>query len=317
MTSMSSHPPRKRDVPIDITDMEGPGLGLLEYFRSFLRGYVGQNPMSNNLIDKKRKRFIDVLDVKAEGRWVMARIDIGDYGQAGTVRSSVTGNIEHRHNDKSAPTSVVRVLAAAPPGAHALLILFEKVGPKNVQTVIREAFRAAVQAKYRDNIWEVESVTETNAWLAAARVEKLTARYKSWTSDLADLGGQADSDIGDVVVVVKPEASWARTIWQGLRSKDVTAGELIGIRSDRGEPDETTITAKSGDRTKTFVLDRERTPQISQLISEDVTPSNKDFRKEAFDILRDHCERVTSQPWATKLERGAWTSARLGATLGG
>ncbi|SDO18701.1 hypothetical protein SAMN04515671_0078 [Nakamurella panacisegetis] len=305
---LTAHAARTSKEILDVTNLDKAGHGVLEVFHRAMQRYKSMPVSESDLVDTKAQRFVTVEEVVPLGQWVQASIDSGHYGQPGRVRSAKTGEVEHIHDGESSATSIVRVLALAPPGATAVVLIFEKVGLKSVSGTVIKPLKAALKARFPALVFESETITETSAWLEDASVEKLTATYSEWVSDRAE-AGEAPPISGEYVVVLRPVNGLS--LWKRLRSKEITPGKLIGVPM-RDEPNEAEVQVTSLGKTKTFVIGNERTPGISELVSDGSKPlTDSDFRTACFSMAKEISLRVTGQKWEGTYEHGPWDDERL------
>lgn len=198
----------------------------------------------------------------------------------------------------------------APPQARAGMLVFEKVGLRSVSKAVTDAFRKSLKNRFPDVVFEFDTVVETNAWLEAARLEEMRATYYGWSNDIADSGMVKPT--GELTVVLKPEGGgWThKGILGRLRSRQISPGQILG--QSLGEPDQTSVTLEANGRTKTFILGKDGTPRITQLISNgNPPPDEATFRTEALKLVKEHAFRVTGEEWKDAYRAGAWSADRL------
>lgn len=311
MVAVKAHPPRKGDQLLDVTRLGGPNDGVVEIFRALMDHL---STSYGRLHDADRQRFVSVEDVAAKGRWAFARLDVGDWGQAGRVRHVATGAVEHEHDHNSAATGSVRVLMMAPPRATAGLLIHEKVGVRSVARPVADSLRKSLKSRFPDLVFEFDTLIETNAWLEQARLEEMTVTYYDWSSDIAEANSKVP---GELKATFKPSGGGLKNILRRLRGQDLRPEQLLG-EAFLLAPDEAKVRVVGEDgRSKSFVLGKEGTPRITQHLSDgDPAPSDEEFRSAALRLGKEHAKRIFGEEWDNSYQSGAWTDARRQVSWG-
>lgn len=293
--------PKRVGDRYDMDNLAGTGANILRVFKDMLDEHAPGTRTKNftelSMSDETRRLYVDVTGVQSGQRWVQADLALGYYGTKGSVRNARTGTAEHDYEENSAPTTPMRVLLVCPPKATSAILIFEKVAVSSARKPIVKHFTAALKLVVGDAVAEFVTITETDAWLESAELEKLTAVYYGYSSDLADTGTPKVQ--GELTAVLVPTS--APGVLKKLRTKEIAPGKLLGIK---GDPSQVKVQASHNGHTKTFVLGNDGTPSITEFLA-DAPPAPPDevFRSRAFELARQHAEKICSATWTAAMER--------------
>lgn len=153
-----------------------------------------------------------------------------------------------------------------------------------------------------------ETVVRADAWLAEADLEGITVISYGHESDLADSG--IPKILGDLRSQIDPpkgQRAFSRKVKDALLNRDVNRAKLLGFRED--DLDEVRVTLGDGRQSRTFVIDKGRTPAVRFLLSDanDPTPDDTTFQQrvstEALDLFS-----AVGGSWQTAWEQDSPTT---------
>lgn len=221
------------------------------------------------LTDQQNHHYARVVSAsRAHGhpRVLLVELDVGRYGEAGNDIDTDTHAVTHKRAAKEASASRARVAFVVPEGSDAAMMFAENVNRSSARGRIVGAIKDAWKSDGYAAGWTLrcESVVEQDIWLEAADLSKVTAvEYNHSTDWDADGTGKVIGDMTYTLEPTKTSGKLKKTILEALRSGDITKAKALGIEvSDDTDLDEVRVTMTDGEATKTFVIDREKTPSI-------------------------------------------------------
>lgn len=313
VTNVYVHTERKTADRKPIDNFDGKGADLL----TLLRGFIA-NLDADLLVDNEHERYVTVTELEPAGRTLFCAVEAGWYGTSGKVTNVRTHALEHEHTEDSATTRAIRFVVVAPRGAKGMLVLGERVGGTPAATRVLSLFHLALRSKFDGEklSFKVETMVESNAWLAKAELAQVTGIVNSYgySSDAADTGDV--KEIGRLRVELVPTGAreyLPKKVWQGLKNHNLKASEVLGLNDDL-EVDNLQVKVSADGKTKTFAIEREKEPALSYLLTNRGFPDVDAFKSFCLDHAKDLLPNVGAT-WNTQINSGSWTVADLGVEL--
>jgi hypothetical protein len=262
---------------------------------------------SARITDDDKKSYAEVESWSREGRTIFVTVIVGTYGDTGSVREVATGVEAHAITPSQAHTVTLRCRFLVPPGGVTALMFVEHGQHRSAATALLKELKAYWLAQKPDFTLVTETVVQADAWLAQADLEGITVISYGHESDLADSG--IPKTLGDLRSQIEPpkgQRAFPRAVKDALLNHNVNRAKLLGFRED--DLDEVRVTLGDGTQSRTFVIDKDRTPAVRYLISEatDPTPDDTKFRQrvstEALDLFS-----AVGGSWQTAWEQGSPT----------
>ncbi|MGW7682148.1 hypothetical protein ACWGID_15495 [Kribbella sp. NPDC054772] len=314
MTKLSVHPRRKPDDLLDVSAFK-PGDPQSDLLMLFFGMLAGAHP--DQLVDRTSEVYTAVSSVVPAGRTILVEVDGGNFGAEGLTWNVDDHKVEHKRNRNMAATSRARLVLLVPKGELHALMFIERIGRETPARKLPEVFVRSFRKKYPDHILESESVVESDAWLEGAKLNSITGIVKQygWSSDIADVG--VPKVVGRLEQRLRAEkgSQLPMALFEGLRTKKIKPGSLLSF-ADGQEPDEVEVQVSAEGRTKTFVIDKEKTPRYALVIAEaeDVPPEAPDVLRECLQIAPELFKNVGAT-WQTQWDSGHWSADQLAARL--
>ncbi|WP_434966271.1 hypothetical protein [Janibacter indicus] len=275
VTSLKVRLPNKRkDNPAKVIDalpamddgVPVAGGDLLTWLHDVIQGFD-----DDALVDAKTKNYAKLAKVDyAPGhpRVLVAEFDAGRYGEPGRDIDTTTHVSKYERKPHEAATHRVRVVFVAPKGSDAVMMLAETANRSSVRGRLVNALKARwEEAGFRDQwMLSCKSVVEQEAWLASAELTKVRAVEYNHSSDWGSDDGERT--LGEMTYTLELSEVPVRVRQQlldALKTKDVKASAALGIEisDDDDDLDEVYVTLTDGNgKSKTFVIDKERTPSV-------------------------------------------------------
>ncbi|WP_269938771.1 hypothetical protein [Arthrobacter sp. HY1533] len=252
------------------------GLNVLDEFERWLKGL----PIEH-FKDSAKKTYGKKPDVKRRNRIVMAKMRTGSYGTVGDeVVDTATHGTAYTTKELDAQTVETRSALLIPPGSTVALFFAEKQGHSGCGPLILPSFvghlKSMVSGKISKTtgkplslVVDTETVVSPDSWLALAKLESVTATVYDYSPDIADDSSTTSTlmNYSSTLTPIKGER------WLPSKIKDIVRGKKLEGVTDLGFPDdlnydEMEMRLSDGERTKTMVVDKDRTPGIRVLLND-------------------------------------------------
>lgn len=235
---------------------------------------------SARITDDDRKSYAEIDGWSRRGRTILLNVIVGSYGDTGSVREVATGLEAHAITPTQAHTVLLRCMWLVPPGGLTALMFVEHGQHRSGATAVLKELRTFWQASKPDLTLLTETVVRADAWLAQADLEGITVISYGHQSDLADAG--IPKTLGDLRSQIDPpkgQRAFPRAVKDALLNRNIDRAKLLGF--PQGDLDEVRVTLGDGAQSRTFVIDKDRTPAVRYLLSEssDPTPDDTGFRQ--------------------------------------
>lgn len=262
---------------------------------------------SARITDDVRKSYAEIEEWHRVGRTILLTVVVGTYGDTASVRDVVTGHEAHSITPGQAHTVSLRCMLLVPPGGLTALMFVEHGQHRSAATALLKELKAYWQAHKPEVTLYSETVVRADAWLELANLEGITVISYGHESDLADTG--IPKTLGDVRSQIEPpngQRFFPRTVKDALLNHAVDRAKLLGFREER--IDEVRVKLGDGTQSRTFVIDRDRTPAIRIELSDasKPTPDDATFRSRVLEESYDLFAAVGGS-WQTAWERDAST----------
>lgn len=267
-TLLQYYPERKTEELKDVGALPDGGDSL----GSFIEKTLGDLDPSSMVDDAKQSYATIEGDIVSVGNTILANVAIGSYGEQGATRHVLTHVKEHEHDPDNAHTVTARVLFYVPTAGTAALMFTEYVHNRGAGRQLLHQLKMAWIDRFHGYTLRDLTVSEPQTWLAAAQLEAVEAMVYGHASDIADQG--IPKTVGDLTYRLEPakgQRYLPEGVWAALRERTLSRANLLGIPEGH-EPDEVTVTLGDGDRHKTMVLGRERTPRVRYLLCDHLAP---------------------------------------------
>ena len=279
--------------------------GLLTLFSEYVK-----SASPEKLKDLDRKRYTKIARSKAVGCAVFVDIEYGPFGYGGNTYDTAKHVVEHQRLPEHAATTKTRMAFVVPPGAVRGLFLIEKEGRSSGGSEVVSHFKDALLSDFPDHFYPTETVFEAESWRRVADLSKVSVTAKKWRSDIASDGGLSTVTVpaGTLRQSLEPEGGtkffpkWFR---DKVLDKTFNAPEYFGL----GDEDDVVVEVvleKDGSQKK-FTVDKQRTPPLRVLLSEEGRPAMNDneFVSAVFKEAKDYFQG-NGYTWETK-----WESVRF------
>ena len=271
-------------------------------FLDFVDGALGQIS-SARITDDEKKSYAEIESWDRSGRTILVKVIVGTYGDTASVREVRTGAEAHAITPDQAHAVSLRCLLLVPPGGIAALLFVEHGQHRSAATALMKELKVHWLAKKPDITLVSETVVRADAWLAQADLEGITVVSYGHESDLADSG--IPKTLGDLRSHIEPpkgQRMFPRAVKDALLNRNVDRAKLLGFRAD--DLDEVRVTLGDGTQSRTFVIDKDRTPAIRYVLSEanDVTPDDSKFQRRVSTEAHDLFSTVGGS-WQTAWEQ--------------
>lgn len=235
-------------------------------FLNWIEGVM--NNLGDRLTDQKNKNYARVVSVARapkHPRVLVVELDLGRYGEPGHDIDTDTHQVTHPRTAREAATSRGRVIFVVPEKSDAAMMFAENVGRSSARGRIVDALKQQWMSAGYNQEWilKCESVVEMDAWLEAAELTKVTAVEYNHSSDWQ--GSPGGKDLGQMTYTLEPRRktdTLRKELLSALRSSEIPKARALGIEVDDDDLGEVKVTLKRGDVSKTFVVEREKTPSV-------------------------------------------------------
>jgi len=280
------------------------GFDLLYVFKAW-----AEEADPKKLSDYQRGRYLKISAVEATGRYVVATVEAGNFGEDGVTLDAETHEVEHHRTATMAPTIPTRLLFFVPPGAETGVFVIERVGNSTSIRPVLRAFREYLTRTFSTFAFSDETVLETDAWVEGAELLEVRAVAYDIPTDIKDgLDAQptATGRLQQTLLPDKGSKFLPKALLKGLRKGDITASSFIAFNDDV-DIDETFVKVARDGREKMFSVERERVPAIRVLIADDHEdrPTTPEFVDAAVTEVREYFEEV-GLTWTEQWKLTPW-----------
>lgn len=245
---------------------------------------------SERITDDEKQSYAEIEAWSREGRTIFVKIIVGTYGDTGSVREVNTGHEAHVITPTQAHTLSLRCRLLVPPGGVTALMFVEHGQHRSAATALLKELKAHWLDQKPSLTLVTETVVRAEAWISHADLEGITVISYGHESDLADSGiPKTLGDLRSQIAPPKGQRAFPRVVKDALLDRNVNRAKLLGFRED--DLDEVRVTLGDGTQSRTFVIDKGRTPAVRYLLSDvrDPTPDDTKFRHrvstEALDLF--------------------------------
>ncbi|WP_280479469.1 hypothetical protein [Nocardia cyriacigeorgica] len=315
ITRLWVHPRGDRKTQLDLSKLDENGSDLLHLFHGF-----AVDVTAPELLKASTESFANPIDIQAVGRTVTLCVEVGRYGETGTITNVVTMTPVGAFTKDDATSVKTHGTMLLPIGSTSGLLFVERSANQSGVLRVLERFREKFDLAFPDLKLETEPVVESEAWLKRASLSRVSAYVTRKPTDIADTGdlNTTTSELGELAHTLRPPQGMKalpRRIYDRLRQGELTARQLLVFRDDE-EPEDVEVTLEYNGQSKTFVLGQEKQPSISLLMSgsgEEAWPLEK-VRKFALDQAKELFDRLGVE-WRPSFATGTWTTEQLAARL--
>ncbi|KHL03150.1 hypothetical protein [Sinomonas humi] len=274
--SLACNESHRKDNTFRMDDIHG--IDALDLFEEWARGL----PL-DHFKDPTKLTYGTKPEVERRNRLVLITMRTGHYGTEGDhVVDTLLHEASYRTSSVDAQTVETRCALLVPPGAQEALFFIERQGNEGCGGRVLDSFlahlRVAAQSEPGTNgrplqlTVDRQTVVETDAWLQQAQLETVAVSRRATIN-------AATSDVGDVHPIRPFEVGYGSTLTplKGTRYLPEWVRSLIIQKKLASAPDlgfgaedyeEMTITLGDGQRRKSMVIGKERTPPIRILLND-------------------------------------------------
>lgn len=302
--------PNKKRTAAAVTDIDGAD--MLHLFHGLV-----SHLDPDELVKRSKGRYTKIETVKPSGRTVLVRTESGTFGEAGqTIDVNTHATAHHRTSDQSA-TTMTRTLFVVPPNAKMGVFVVERQGGATGGSELIDLFKHALLAKYPDHFFPDETVTESDAWSAAAGLKSITAVTYGAPLNIADGTTAIPVNAGVIRQTLEPPAGvdfLPRALWNAVRNKRIATSAFLAFEGQ--DVDETIVELSKGGQTKRYVLGKERQPAVRVVVSDDGVPALTDtvLSREAAKEAKEYFDGM-GFTWNNQWLTGQWSAADLAVRL--
>lgn len=261
VTKLSYHKARKPKDLLDVANLPD-GRDLLTLFHAFVRDLDRQS-----LVVSALERYSSVESVHTAGRTLTVAMEVGRFGEAGRVKNVRTHAREHEYDGQSVSAVVTSsVLVVPKTGTSALLYLERASGGQSGMTRLLDLFESGFKDRYPEYILTNHSLIESKAWLAHAKLKRVSAVIYGHSTDMTDGAPAVAGDLRHTLTPSRGDKYLPDSLLRALRDRKIKRASLLGF-ADGGEPDEVEVSLESNSRSKTFLLGREKAPNIRYVVT--------------------------------------------------
>ncbi|QIN93632.1 hypothetical protein SEA_DUMPSTERDUDE_44 [Gordonia phage DumpsterDude] len=317
VTEVWAHPvgSRKEKDRVDLTALPD-GMDLLHAFYGF-----AADVDARQLLKRENESFASVVSLEEKGRAVTLAVDVGRFGERGTITDVTTMIERDRFTRTDAISVITHGIFTLPKGCTSALVFIERSGNQSGIIRVLELFQHQFRLAYPDLILETTAVVESEAWLSYASLVKVSAHRRASGSDEADNNSKRikRSEYGELAHTLVPargERTLPRFLYDRLVAGALKPSELLDF-DESDEAAHVEVTLEHNGQRKTFLLGHEKRPSISYLLSnhgEDEWSLER-VRDYAFDTHADTIYGRLGWEWTPAHTVGAWTDSQRGARL--
>lgn len=313
-TRLWVHPLGDRKSSLNLSRLPGDR-DLLYLFHGFAAEIV-----PDQLRKSTTESLAVVKDLLPKGRTLTLEVEVGRYGEEGTITNVHTMQESARFTKDDAPLVITHGVLVVPENSPDALLFLERSMNQSGTSRVLELFIEQFHLVFPEYRLEHESIVESEAWLKSASLVRVSAHAFKKDSDRANNNAvtRKVAPIGELAHTLVPtrrEKFLPRWIYEQLTSGKLKAGELLAF-PEGDEPSEVEVTLQGNGQTKTFVIGRERRPAISYLLSQhgEGAPGIDAVRNRALNECKDLFKRL-SVDWSESSALAPWTPDQLAARL--
>lgn len=246
--------------------------------------------------DKQRQNWVSVAKIERYAHRVeLLDLRVGSYGEPGELVNITNGEAEGEIGNDQAPTGANRALLFVPDRGSVAYFLAEGSTRGSAGGHILRLFKSYFSSYTNQITMVAETVTESEAWSAGAKLMEIEVRLKDHTTDIAD---GPKIEVGTLSYVAKPKR---RAFFPGSLLPQLHRGEVlqrvVAIPELRDDKD-VYVTMERDGRRKKFVLGTEGAPTVREVLNEANQPalSDADLVERCTDKVLDLCGR-NAETW--------------------
>jgi len=241
------------------------GEDLIELFAT----WVSKLPVADTH-DQAKQSWVQVVEViRYAPRVLVVRLSVGSYGEPGDIVEVDTGMTVFQMNGAQAPTGENRAVLMVPATGESAFFLAEESTRGSAGARILRLFKHYF-SEYTSTITMVtETVTESEAWSAAADLKEVEVRLKGRSADIAD---GTHIEVGTISYVARPKrlGIFPHGLLPQLHKKQVVR-QVVGV-NDVPDDAEVFVTLEHDGRRKKFLLGAEGAPAVREVLNEATDP---------------------------------------------
>lgn len=271
----------------------------------------------NELVNEQTGYYTRIDDLQTVGRAVTVVAESGYFGEQGQTIDVRTHRTAHSRTPDQSATTMARLGFVLPPEGQTGVFCIERAGRSGAGPKLIELFRHALMPVFRTYSWSVETVIESAAWMAASELEEVRAVVYTVPTDIARGVLPEGRPLGRVEQALMPEKGnkfLPHALWDALRNGSIKAGEFLSF--DGRDVDETTVVVSKNGHRKRFNIEREKTPAVRTVLSEqrDQPITDIEFVRRCQDEARDYFQEMRLT-WQEQWRDGGWTTQALQVTI--
>ncbi|WP_101466399.1 hypothetical protein [Nocardia fluminea] len=315
ITRLWAHPRGDRKTRLDLSKLSESDGDLLHLFHGF-----AVEVTADQLLKAATESYANPIDVKSVGRAVTLCVEVGRYGETGTITNVHTMATVGAFTKDDATSVKTHGTLLVPMGATSGLLFVERAANQSGVLRVLERFHEKFELAFPDIKLETEPVVESEAWLKRASLTRVSAYSTRKPTDVADTGdlNATTRQLGDLAHTLRPpqgKKELPRWVYDKLAQGELDARQLLHFRDDE-QPEEVEVTLELNGQSKTFVLGREKQPSISMLMSKSGEDAWQLEKVRTF-VLAQATELFDrlGVDWRPSFATGAWTAEQLSARL--
>jgi hypothetical protein len=302
-------------IPLDqLPHNDGSTYDLLELFWGFLQVVTPES-----LGDEANKKATTITEpVKSSGRLIEFATETGAYGEKGRVLNN-TSKDDHEFDKDDSILVITHGVLVCPSGSHTAILFREVSAMRCGAKRVLDIFILSMKEQFPDLVVQVSSVTESETWIAAAKLLEVNMEITKTPSDPAD-ADKPKKSFHKVSLSIAPN--------DGKRYLD--KGIIGSIRRKRKPPqgivelpegtsvDTTYITLAKDNRQRKFEINNMSTPPLMRVLSDhnDDAPTPNNIRKVTLDEAEELFTRL-GEFWSEKQSFQKWSEEQKSVRLVG
>jgi hypothetical protein len=302
-------------VPLDqLPDSDDNKYDLLELFWGFL-----QKVTPEALGDEANKKATTITEpVNASGRVVEFATETGAYGEKGRVLNNNSKN-DHEFGEDDSILVITHGVLVSPAGAHTAILFREVSAMRCGAKRVLDIFIDSMKSHFPDLVFQVSSVTESEAWINAANLLEVNMEIIKTPSDRAD-ADKPKKSFHKLSLSISPNDSKRylnKGIIKSIRSKKRPPQGIVELPEGMGV-DTTYVTLAKDNRKRKFEINDMSTPPLMRVLSDhdEDAPTPARIRQIALGEAKELFERL-GENWSEKQSFEKWSEDQKGVTLVG
>ncbi|MEJ6549826.1 hypothetical protein PQI66_09750 [Corynebacterium sp. USCH3] len=310
----------KRGKPDDIVQLDrlphrdGSTYDLLELFWGFL-----QVVTPDSLTDETNKKATTLTDpVKASGRIVEFATETGAYGEKGRVLNNRNRD-EHAFGEDDSILVITHGVLVCPDKSKTAILFREISSMRCGAKRVLDVFILSMKSHFPDLVFQVSGITESEAWIEAAKLLEVDMEITKTPSDIADSDRPRKSHHKVTISIAPNDGN--RFLDKGIigtiRNKKEPPRGIVEL-PEGTEVDNTFITLVKDGRQRKFEIHDTATPLLMKVLSEhdEDAPTASAIRGVALDEAQSLFARL-GEDWSEKQQVEKWKSEKLNVRLVG